>query len=524
MKSENRNPKPAQQGGWFGDWFDELGFALRASGFTGKLDSGERASSWARLVAPSRPSSCAPQHGARAGESPVVFREGAENGARGGRAPQSTWGFGLLRHSSFVIRHSAAVAFVLALISAAAAAADWPTYMADAQRSGISAEQLATNLVPAWVFPRIAKPRAAWSSEAKSDYWNGIGNTLKNRLDFDAVNQVAVAGGRVYVGSSTEDTVICLNAATGEPQWKFFADGPVRMAPAVSGGRVCFGSDDGSAYCLNAVDGTQFWKYTPAGTNNYLVPNNGAFVSPWAVRSGVVVDSGTAYCAAGIFPGVGVHVCALNATTGARVWQRSQTNAGALQGYALISSSRLFVPGSRSNPYFCNRSDGSGWTQYNGANAFGTFALLAGTNLFMGPANGGGGNGGGTRITAANDSGGAVLATYAGNAMVVTATDTYLLSDTALQRLNRATQTVTWSRSASYPYALILAGSTLYAGGDNQVAAFDTVTGNPLWTAAVRGRAGGLAVANGLLFVSTDQGVVEAFASQGKPQSLLIIR
>ena len=95
----------------------------------------------------------------------------------------------------------------------------------------------------------------------------------------------------------------------------------------------------------------------------------------------------------------------------------------------------------------------------------------------------------GTRITAANDSGGAVLATYAGNAMVVTATDTYLLSDTALQRLNRATQTVTWSRSASYPYALILAGSTLYAGGDNQVAAFDTVTGNPLWTAAVRGRA-----------------------------------
>ncbi len=407
-------------------------------------------------------------------------------------------------------------AFILGL-ALAATAADWPTYMADAQRSGISAEQLSTNLAASWVYPRITKPKAAWFNEAKSDYWNGVGNTLKNRLDFDLVNHVAIAGGRVYVGSSTEDTVNCINAATGEPQWKFFADGPVRMAPMVAGGKVYFGADDGTAYCLNATNGALVWKYTPAGTNNYLAPNNGAFVSPWALRSGVVVDSGTAYCAAGIFPGAGVYVCALNATTGTRLWQQSQTNNGALQGYALVSSARLFVPGSRSNPYYCNRSDGSGWSQYNGGNAFGTFALLSGTNLFMGPAKGGGGNGGGTIITAANDSGGSALATYAGgNAMVVTATDTYLLSDTALQRLNRATQTVIWSRTVSYPYALILAGTTLYAGGDGQVAAFDAATGNPLWSAAVRGRAAGLAVANGTLYVSTDQGYVTAF-TQNQP-------
>ena len=408
------------------------------------------------------------------------------------------------------------VVFIFGLVSAISAA-DWPTYMADAQRSGISSEQLSTNLIASWIYPRIAKPKTAWFNEAKSDYWNGVGNTLKNRLDFDLVNHVAIAGGCVYVGSSTEDTVNCLNAATGEPQWKFFADGPVRTAPMVSGGRVYFGSDDGAAYCLNATNGALVWKYTPAGTNNYLVPNNGAFVSPWAVRSGVVVDNGTAYLAAGIFPGAGVYVSGLNATNGTRLWQQSQTNNGALQGYALVSSARLFVPGSRSNPYFCNRSDGSGWSQYNGGNAFGTFALLSGTNLFMGPAKGGGGNGGGTLITAANDSGGAALATYSGgNAMVVTATDTYLLSDTALQRLNRATQTVIWSKPASYPYSLILAGTTLYAGGDNQIAAFDASTGNTLWTAAVKGRAAGLAVANGTLYVSTDQGFVTAF-TQNQP-------
>jgi outer membrane protein assembly factor BamB len=425
--------------------------------------------------------------------------------------PSRTFGLpisGFFRPSVLGPRISAAVALsVLLAFGPTAAAADWPTYMADAQRSGVSTEQLSTNLTPAWIYPRIAKPKAAWTDEAKRDYYNYANATtpLKNRLDFDLANHAAIVGNRVYVGSSTEDCIACLNATTGEPQWRFFTDGPVRMAPMVSGGNVYFGSDDGSAYCVNATSGTLVWKYTPAGTNNYLVPNNGTFTSPWAVRSAVVVDSGVAYCAAGLFPGSGVYVCALNATSGAKIWQQTQSNAGALQGYALVSSSRLFVPGSRSNPWFCNRSDGSSWTQCAGA--FGTFALLSGTNLFMGPA-----QGAGAAITAANDSGGATLATYSGNAVVVNSTNIYLLSDTGLTALTRPGGSTIWSRSAAYPYALILSGTTLYAGGDGQVGAFDATTGNPLWTAPVRGHACGLAVAGGMLFVSTDQGYLSAFA------------
>lgn len=413
-----------------------------------------------------------------------------------------------------------AVSLVLGL--AAAWAEDWPTYMHDAQRSGITAETLGTNLVAAWTFPRVQKPAPAWSDEAKRDYWAtpNYPTPLKNRLDFDRVNQVAVVDGHVLIGSSSEDTVTCLDAVTGEPKWRFFADGPVRMAPTVTGGRVYVGSDDGSAYCLDATSGTLVWKHTPSGANNYLVANNGRFVSPWAIRSGVVVDGGTAYCAAGIFPGEGVFVTALNALTGERQWQLARTNLGSLQGYALLSATRLYVPGARSTPHLFARSNGAYQGQYNGNNAFGTFALLSGGNLFMGPA-----KGPAASITMANDSGGDVLASYAnGNAVVVTATNTFLLSDTALTALVRKGGSTLWTKAVSYPYALILAGTTLYAGGDQQVAAFDMAKGTLLWKAPVRGRAFGLAVSHGYLLVSTDQGLLHAFTqpSAGGQSSVVV--
>ena len=70
---------------------------------------------------------------------------------------------------------------------------------------------------------------------------------------------------------------------------------------------------------------------------------------------------------------------------------------------------------------------------------------------------------------------------------------------------------VAWERPCKYPYSLILAGDTLYAGGTNEAAAFSTVDGRTLWTAPVDGRALDLAVADGHLIVSTDQGKLHCF-------------
>ncbi|MGB2824361.1 MAG: PQQ-binding-like beta-propeller repeat protein, partial [Phycisphaerae bacterium] len=60
--------------------------------------------------------------------------------------------------------------------------------------------------------------------------------------------------------------------------------------------------------------------------------------------------------------------------------------------------------------------------------------------------------------------------------------------------------------------SLILAGRTLYAGGDGKVIAVDADSGRELWWDMVSGTARGLAVANGRLFVSTTRGHIKCFS------------
>jgi len=73
-----------------------------------------------------------------------------------------------------------------------------------------------------------------------------------------------------------------------------------------------------------------------------------------------------------------------------------------------------------------------------------------------------------------------------------------------------------WSTPCIHPFALVLAGDVLFAGGEGEVAAFGTADGRMLWNAETRGRAYGLAAANGCLFVSTDQGAIHCFTEEGR--------
>jgi outer membrane protein assembly factor BamB len=231
----------------------------------------------------------------------------------------------------------------------------------------------------------------------------------------------------------------------------------------------------------------------------------------------VAVDQGVAYFTSGFFPHEGVFLCAVDAITGTQTtsshWQRKIGGVAALQGYILLSATKIFMPGSRSTPYYFDRATGSTLGQYSGA--MGTYALLAGNSFFYGPAARGGG-----QITEGGLAGDTIASYNSGNAIVVTATRTYLLGDTTLSALDRTTRTTVWTKSANYPYALILAGTTLFAGGENEVAAFDSATGNKTWSSPVNGSAYGMAVANGRLFVSTDTGYIYSFVQdQSSKQS-----
>ncbi|MFP6738472.1 MAG: LamG-like jellyroll fold domain-containing protein, partial [Planctomycetota bacterium] len=95
-----------------------------------------------------------------------------------------------------------------------------------------------------------------------------------------------------------------------------------------------------------------------------------------------------------------------------------------------------------------------------------------------------------------------------------------MLSDHALAAMDRKNKKGKWRTAGKYSLTMILAGDTIFAGGIDEVAAFRTSDGEQIWTDSVEGGAYGLAVADGALFVSTDQGRIACFMpGKGKAKS-----
>ena len=434
-------------------------------------------------------------------------------------------------------------------------AADWPTYQHDYARTGVARESLLAPFTDGWVHRSRHAPRPAWRGEAKWDGWNKVYD-LKSRQIFDYAYHPVIADGLLYYGSSADDKIYCLDAATGEQRWTFFTEGPVRLAPTIAEGRVFVGSDDGHAYCLDAKSGKLIWK-TQLGPRDYRIPGNSRIISRWPLRTGIVVIGDLAYCAAGMFPSEGVLIIAIEAATGKIKWQQKQTDLPA-QGYMLASHTRLYVPAGRNNPVVLNRADGKRIRVVSGQG--GTYALLTGDNLVFGP-----GKTGTLGFVESNQSD--QLATFKGNHMIVTPSRSFLQSDTDLSALDRSRyldlarkrrplksrlgklqdelkkvkagerqrqilkeagklgkqldevqsamqECFAWRVPSSQPLSMVLAGQTLITGGHNEVAAYSAKDGSQLWRARADGEVFGLAVADGRLYTSTSKGVIHCYVAR----------
>jgi hypothetical protein len=268
------------------------------------------------------------------------------------------------------------------LICGLAAADDWPTFGHDNQRSGVTSERLELPLTEAWVFESTHRPQPAWPGPAKQDFWHHLYN-LRPTVTYDRVFHVVGTGDTVYFGSSADDKVYALDAATGQQRWTFFTEGPIRLAPTVVADRVYVGSDDGCIYCLCADDGSLVWKYRVADQDR-MVPGNGRMISLWPVRGGLVVDGGSLYFAAGLFPIQGTYLFALSAEDGSVKWKQKVDISP--QGYMLASDERLYVPTGRTSPAIFTRSDGKAEGQLPSAG--GTYTLLTEDVLVTGPGRG----------------------------------------------------------------------------------------------------------------------------------------
>lgn len=81
----------------------------------------------------------------------------------------------------------------------------------------------------------------------------------------------------------------CLSAENGEKIWEFKTSDSIRSSPAISNGKIYFGSNDKKFYCLNAENGKKLWEYE----------TDGAIRSSPAIANGRVYvgsDDGRMYC------------------------------------------------------------------------------------------------------------------------------------------------------------------------------------------------------------------------------------
>lgn len=395
-----------------------------------------------------------------------------------------------------------------------APAEDWPTYAHDIRRSGRTSETLPIErLGEAWRFASAHPPAPAWYGPAKWDAYSKIEN-LKSMRNYDPCFHVVSVGMNTYFASSVDDTVRCVDARTGKVKWLFTTGGPVRIAPMFVDGLLYFGSDDGFAYCVRAADGKAVWKASASDRTDRVL-QNGRLVSRWPVRTGVLVDGGTAYFAGSLLPWEASFLCAVDAKTGAVKGEgRYRTEVSGdvtFEGPLLASTAQLIAPQGRVAPLLFDRATGK--TQGSVKGGGGSFVLLApDKKILHGP-----GNKQAQIYTTDPANKKAKIASFeGGNAIVIDGDRTYLLADNELVAVDRKERRRLWAAACAHPLTMVMAGDTLIAGGVNEVGAYDAETGEPRWASPVIGRAYGLAVANGALYVSTDEGVVHCFRAGGK--------
>ncbi len=398
----------------------------------------------------------------------------------------------------------------LCIASRSGASADWPTWQHDNRRSGSTAEEIdAKSLGTAWIWRSPFPPQPAWAGPAKWDAFAKIKN-LPSMRNYDLAFQPIAFADSVVFGSSADDTVYCLNAATGKQRWSFTTDGPVRIAPSFHDGELYFGSDDGQAYCISAADGSLIWKFRPVEPQRRFL-NNGRLIPFHPCRTGVLIDDGIAWFACGMLPWKKAYLCAVDAKTGRATDERGfvrQLDGKTLEGAPAASSKLLIFPQGRVAPQVFRRSDGQdlGLIKKSGGGSIVVVSLDS--QLLHGPATN-------SRKGGIRGSDPATFESVAGygrgNALVVAGHMSYMLTDDEIIASDLVQRKVVWKAACDCRRSLIAAGNVLFAGGEDHLVAVNVKDGREVWRHSVEGTVFGMALANGRLIVSTDTGTIHVF-------------
>lgn len=417
------------------------------------------------------------------------------------------------------IRCVAALAAV-SFLTLDATAADWPQYRNDAGRTGFTTEQIVVPLRLQWTFVPQNPPMPAWPDPVR-EY---------NILDFDYAFHAVVSSGLVFFGSSADCRVCALDEQTGKVVWTFFTDGPVRFAPAVWKDRVFAASDDGCVYGLSAKDGRMLWKRR-IGPSADMIIGNGRMISRWPLRSGLAVADGLVYCSAGMWPMDKTFMCALRADDGSEAWKTEPPEFGP-QGCLSLTSRSIYVPAGRA-PMWAMDRNGAGahpvnpqarsapaaredvvltGPQTHGANenlpiAGGPQLSPRAVSVCAWPAD--------MKQVIKPPAKGRTAYAFGADACYATGTGRLGAYDLGFNPK--------WEVDApQQAFAMIVADKTIVIGGDKVVAFHSADDGKPLGTLPVEGQARGLAVADGRLFVSLDNGRIVCFGADTKADPAVV--
>ncbi len=178
---------------------------------------------------------------------------------------------------------------------------DWPTYRANNHRT-------ASTTV------RLARPDTAGRSSAARS-WVYVPKQPH-------IPTAPTSAGRLVFVAGQDGKVCAIDARNGQIRWVFATAGPIKMPPTIWESRAYFGSGDGYVYALEASTGRLLWRFRAAPVERHIMVY-GNLCSTWPVNTGVLVEDGVAYFAAGIIDCDGTYVYALDAKTGKIKWQNN---------------------------------------------------------------------------------------------------------------------------------------------------------------------------------------------------------
>jgi outer membrane protein assembly factor BamB len=275
------------------------------------------------------------------------------------------------------------------------------------------------------------------------------------------VDSPAVAGGTVYIGSD-DGKVYALDAATGDLRWTYTTGAAVESSPAVAAGTVYIGSNDDRVYALNAATGHLRWTYK---TGSYVV-------------SSPAVEGGTVYI--GSFDG---KVYALDAVTGRLRW--TYTTGAAIYSSPAAVGGTVYVGSYDGNVYALNAATGRPRWSYSTGDSVDSDPTVAGGTVYIGSTN--------DKVYALDAATGRIRWTYTTGSSIHSspaATDTTVYigsNDDRVYALNAATGRVRWTYTTggAVESSPTVSHGIVYIGSfDGNVYALNAVTGRPRWSYA----------------------------------------